>query len=111
MTEWTGVGFRGYLIADDVEITDEARPIWEAKLHVQKLLSAGEDVRIVTKEVADGLVDSTATFAAIESWCLANLGQKIPIQPLGTAGMKALYSPEVIQMIPNSGLRADRLRT
>ncbi len=78
---------------------------------VKTWLASGVDVRIFTARVyAGGRVSSdelVEVVAAIENWCLTHLGEKLPITCTKDYGMIELWDDRCVQVVPNTGARAD----
>lgn len=43
----------------------------------------------------------------IESWCVEHIGHKLPITNVKDYGMIELWDDRAVQVIPNTGRRAD----
>lgn len=102
---WIGVDLDGTL-ADysDWKGPEHIGPPVEIMVsRVKKWLEQGLDVRIFTARV-NGNGDAAAP---IESWCETHIGQKLPITCMKDYGMVQLWDDRCVQIIPNSGLRAD----
>lgn len=72
--------------------------------------NAGKDVRIFTARVCDSEDDpdhSILVRAAINNWCVQHLGRVLPITNRKDFGMSELWDDRAVQIIPNTGQRAD----
>lgn len=67
----------------------------------------GKDVRIMTARVSPGKGDAAACRIAIELWMHKNLGFILPITHEKDYMMVELWDDRVVQVIPNTGVRAD----
>ncbi|WP_372395256.1 hypothetical protein ABMY26_06505 (plasmid) [Azospirillum sp. HJ39] len=113
---WIGVDLDGTLARYDG---------WRGELHiggpvpamvdrVKAWLDEGADVRIFTARLTEGpqnrdgtLHDISAVREAIEQWCVAHIGRALPVTNVKDYGMVALYDDRAVQIIQNTGLRAD----
>ncbi len=82
------------------------RPVPMMLERVLRWLKKGDQVAIVTARVAQE-VDRAAATDAIEAWCLKHLGQVIPVTHSKDFGMFELWDDRAIQVIKNTGERAD----
>ncbi len=83
-------------------------PIPKMVNRVKKWLAEGKDVRIMTARVSPQPEGRTATTVqAIERWCLEHIGQLLPITHSKDYGMIELWDDRAIQVIENTGERAD----
>jgi hypothetical protein len=84
-------------------------PIPKMVERVKRWLAAGEEVRIVTARVGPGIPpdERDKAWAAIKLWCLQHLGQELPVQSYKCYQMRELWDDRAIQLVPNSGERAD----
>ena len=48
---------------------------------------------------------------AIKAWCEKHLGCELPITCMKDSGMKELWDDRAVQVVPNTGLRADKKAT
>ena len=71
---------------------------------VRRWIAAGEDVRIFTARVSSG---EPGVREAIRAWCLEHIGAVLPITNIKDFAMKQLWDDRAVQVIPNTGLRAD----
>ena len=76
---------------------------------VKRWLAEGKDVRVFTARVHpdgdDRAVDQV--WRAIEDWCLEHLGARLPVTHEKDYGMVELWDDRAVQVISNTGLRAD----
>lgn len=113
---WIGVDFDGTLAVYDgwkgPDLLGSPIPLMVDR--VKKWLAEGADVRIVTARVGPRPLspDDLANFQAhqkwlIQDWCLRHIGQKLPVTATKDFQMSALWDDRAIQVVPNSGVRAD----
>ena len=117
MGGWIGVDldgtiaqYRGWNIGE---------PVSMMVARVMRWLSQGKDVRIMTARVSmkGGYSDEFQRHAdeafvleqrvLIENWCLVHLGKRLPITCEKDFEMLELWDDRAIQLIPNTGIRAD----
>lgn len=119
---WLGVDLDGTLAYDDGCIAEDhiGEPVPLMLQRVKDMLSAGYDVRIFTARVDGGLValdmglvdahrykDTDRITNVIQDWTEKHLGVRLPVTCKKDFGMVALYDDRAIQIIPNTGVRAD----
>jgi hypothetical protein len=75
------------------------------QLRVHQWLMQGKDVRIFTARVCDP--SRTHVVEAIEAWCVRHLGRKLPVTCSKDYHMTELWDDRAVQIIPNTGQRAD----
>lgn len=112
MRGWIGVDLDGTLAQYDGWIgpTYIGAPIPTMVKRVTRWLEDGWDVRIFTARVACEGDELKAVTAAIVEWCLAHLGAELPITNVKDFGMVQLWDDRCVQVIPNTGERADLLQ-
>lgn len=108
-TGWYGVDLDGTIAQYDRwrgadHIGD---PIKRMQHRVLDWLNAGRDVRIFTARVSHD--EDGSVRRAIEAWCVEHLGRVIPITCCKDYGMIELWDDRCVQVIPNTGERADGL--
>jgi len=77
---------------------------------VRAWLTAGRDVRIFTARACPGAdpdVPDAEIRGTIERWCLEHLGTVLPITHEKDFGMVELWDDRCVQVVPNTGRRAD----
>jgi hypothetical protein len=78
---------------------------------ITKWLAQGIEVRIFTARVfAGGRVNHEelqTVVTAIEKWCSEHIGIVLPITCTKDYGMVELWDDRAVQVIPNTGVRAD----
>ncbi len=103
---WRGVDLDGTLAHYDgwkgAGHIGEPIPIMVAR--VLRWLEKGDQVAIVTARVSRGSLEAEI---AIKDWCLKHLGQVIPITNEKDFQMFELWDDRAIQIIHNTGERAD----
>lgn len=113
MTGWIGVDLDGTLALYNgwVDATHIGGPIYPMLGRVKVWLAMGYDVRIFTARIYSGTdlerYDVSAVTKAIQDWCSKHIGQVLPITCTKDYGMVELWDDRAIQVIPNTGLRAD----
>ncbi|MHB8407790.1 MAG: hypothetical protein ACYDHY_06705 [Acidiferrobacterales bacterium] len=79
-------------------------------VRVKQWLLEGKEVRIMTARVAPEFRNwrhLLATKMAIEAWCLEHIGTTLPITNAKDPDMVELWDDRAVQVIPNTGKRAD----
>lgn len=124
MNGWIGVDLDGTLAEYHGWKGPEhiGAPIPAMVERVRSWLAEGRDVRIFTARVDGGGVaismgnpegnkvrDVVAVKRHIQAWCLEHVGCVLPITNVKDYGMIELWDDRVVQVIPNTGQRADGL--
>jgi hypothetical protein len=115
MSGWIGVDLDGTLAEYHGWIPGGGigKPIRAMVERVKKWLAEGKDVRIFTARVfaaeASGFEHGQHILAKIEDWCLEHLGVILPITCTKDMAMIELWDDRAVQVIPNTGKRADGL--
>lgn len=108
---WIAVDLDGTLARYDgwVSETHIGEPIAPMVERVKGWLSDGLDVRVFTARVygTHSTREHSATRAAIEDWCAEHIGAVLPITNIKDFSMVELWDDRAIQVIPNTGKRAD----
>ncbi|HLN78421.1 MAG TPA: hypothetical protein VK204_15345 [Nocardioidaceae bacterium] len=110
---WIGVDLDGTLAKYEgwrgVDHIGEPVPLMAAR--VRRWIAGGLDVRIFTARAAKTQKprDRAMAIAAIEGWCLKHLGAVLPITSEKDFAMVELWDDRCVQIIPNTGKRADGL--
>jgi hypothetical protein len=108
MGAWIGVDFDGtlamYPSEDGWPLPGSPIPLMLQR--VKNWLHLGHEVRIVTARVSDAS-SRRRHVALLEGWCLTHLGVILPITHEKDFEMIELWDDRAIQVIPNTGLRAD----
>jgi hypothetical protein len=107
--QWIGVDLDGTLAHYDhwrghLHI---GRPVKRMRVRVVEWLAEGRRVKILTARATPGREDYAETIAAIELWCFRHLGQVLEITNQKDFGMSELWDDRAVQVIPNTGRRAD----
>jgi hypothetical protein len=105
---WIGVDLDG-TIAKYTEFTGETqigKPVPLMVERVKKWLKQGKDVRIFTARVANA-DDKEAVTQAIKMWCVTHIGKALPVTCKKDHKMIELWDDRAVQVIPNTGERAD----
>ena len=107
---WYGVDLDGTIAEYNgwVGVDHIGDPIPKMVDRVKKWLSEGKDVRIMTARIPPQPEGRTATTRkTIELWCEKHIGQVLPITHSKDYGMIELWDDRAIQVIANTGERAD----
>ena len=115
MNGWIGVDLDGTLAVYDGWVSAEhiGEPIWTMVNRVKEWLAKGKDVRIFTARLggldAERLapIQQRLTRVTIENWCERYVGRVLPITATKDFGMVELWDDRCVQLIPNTGMRAD----
>jgi hydroxymethylpyrimidine pyrophosphatase-like HAD family hydrolase len=103
-TKWIGVDLDGTLANRDHEGDEIGEPVPAMADRVKLWLSEGRDVRLFT---ARAYAMSAAQLKTINDWLVHNIGETIPITCEKDPEMKELWDDRAIQVIANTGQRAD----
>ena len=76
---------------------------------VKQWLKDGKQVAIMTARVSNPKRLSE-TLPAIQAWCLEHLGEVLPVTHAKDYDMIELWDDRAVQVIPNTGERADGMR-
>ena len=104
MNGWIGVDYDGTLV-DEL-----GQPVSKMVRRIRRWLAAGEEVRIVTARAssANRIGRSTAEMIEpVERMCLILFGRILPITCEKDFNMVELWDDRAVQVIPNTGERAD----
>jgi hypothetical protein len=113
MNGWIGVDLDGTLAEYTgwVSPTHIGAPIPKMVERVKKWIAEGREVRIFTARVfAGGRVDHNELHkvqTAITDWCYEHLGEGLEITCTKDYGMIELWDDRAVQVVPNTGDRAD----
>lgn len=105
---WIGVDLDGTLAQYDgwQGVEHVGAPVPAMLARVKEWLRLGGDVRIFTAR-ASVRSDAAQAIAAIEKWCLQHIGVILPITNCKDYGMVELWDDRAVQVIKNTGQRAD----
>lgn len=110
MSGWIGVDLDGTLAhyagwqgADHI-----GAPVPLMLDRVKEWLAKGIEVRIFTARVAFDADGSVA--ALVQDWCEKHLGERLAVTCQKDYGMVELWDDRAVQVIPNTGIRADSVR-
>lgn len=108
MRPWIGVDLDGTLAHYDEwrGPTHIGEPVLPMLVRVKEWLARGIEVRIVTARASD--TRRVDVIPAIEAWCQQHIGQVLPVTATKDYAMLELWDDRCVQVIPNTGLRADR---
>lgn len=106
---WIGVDLDGTLAeySNFEGATVIGRPISRMVRRVQRWVAEGKTVKIFTARVSPGPTDVTIVRRAIEAWCREHIGQALEVTNQKDWNMIELWDDRAVQVIPNTGLRAD----
>jgi hypothetical protein len=122
MNGWIGVDLDGTLAEYTGWVGPDhiGAPVAPMVERVKKWLSEGRDVRIFTARVDGGTAalsmgdpngdhfrNVERVRAVIERWCIDHIGQALPITNTKDYGMIELWDDRAVQVVPNTGQRAD----
>lgn len=112
---WIGVDLDGTLAHYDQwrGITHIGEPIAPMLARVKAWVAEGMTVKIFTARVGPQRNDVPEQMAVIrktiEDWCEKHIGQRLEVTCTKDFGMIALWDDRAVQVIPNTGMRADKL--
>lgn len=106
MSGWIGVDLDGTLAEYHGWVNGGTigEPIPKMVARVKAWLARGIDVRVFTARVA---VPQAGVHRTIEDWCVKHIGQALPITATKDYGMIELWDDRAIQVVSNTGDRAD----
>ena len=116
MSGWIGVDLDGTLAHYEGWAGERniGAPIAPMVARVRAWLADGRDVRGFTARVAGGALNLDGTphdvegvRTAIEEWCHEHVGERLPVTNVKDYSMVELWDDRAIQVIPNTGMRAD----
>lgn len=103
---WIGVDLDGTLARSDSAHGDNiGEPIEPMVRRVKEWVVTGINVKIMTARVCCG--DPQDQRSKIEQWCAKHIGTVLPITNEKDYGMIELWDDRAVQVIPNTGQRAD----
>ena len=103
---WIAVDLDGTLAHYEGWVSEEyiGEPILPMVERVKAWLAEGKDVRVFTARVcANSDRDVEQTRQVIEAWCLAHVGQVLPVTNVKDYGMVVLYDDRCVQVVANTG--------
>ena len=104
---WIGVDLDGTLAVYDkwegIGVIGEPIPLMRQR--VINWLAEGKDVRIMTARASTEYAEEE--ILAIRKWCLEHLGQELEVTCIKDRYMEELWDDRAVQVVPNTGLRAD----
>jgi hypothetical protein len=109
---WIGVDLDATLAHYDGWPADGGvgEPILAMVQRVVKWRSAGIEVRIMTARVSgEEYRDVEPQRAKIQAWSLKHIGEVLPVTCTKDFQMIELWDDRAVQVVPNTGLRADGL--
>lgn len=106
---WIGVDLDGTLA--------ESNPVWDGNRieapiplmveRVKRWLAEGKNVRILTARVARGFDPKAENYIAVSNWTKETFGEYLHVTSEKDPNMIELWDDRAVQVIPNTGLRAD----
>lgn len=119
MSGWIGVDLDGTLAVAEPSCTGIGRPVPKMLQRVKAWLAEGQEVRIFTARVGwgggysetsrrtddDGFIAEQR--ALINAWCIQHIGQALPVTAVKDFRMVEFWDDRAVQVIPNTGDRAD----
>lgn len=84
-------------------------PIMTMVERVNKWINAGIEVRIMTARVAPGKPDRQECIDAINKWSMMVFSRYLPLTHEKDYSMIELWDDRCVQVIPNTGVRADSI--
>jgi len=115
---WIGVDLDGTLAIYDgwKGIEHIGEPILPMVDRVKQWIADGRDVRIMTARVSEQSLKANSVYldaivAPIQRWCLKHIGYKLPVTCKKDLEMIELWDDRCVQVIPNTGQRADGKQT
>lgn len=113
-TGWIGVDLDGTL-AEYTTWKGSAHigaPVPAMLARVKAWLAEGKDVRILTARASPGAIEANnetlgLVVGRINSWCQTHLGRTLPVTCEKDFRMAELWDDRCVQVIPNTGQRAD----
>lgn len=111
MSGWIGVDLDGTLAQYGGWVSEQhiGEPVPMMAARVRKWIVDGKDVRIFTAR-ADSNQDSRdvdAIVKTIQDWTEKHCGARLPVTNKKDYGMVELWDDRAVQVIPNTGARAD----
>jgi hypothetical protein len=99
---WIGVDLDGTLAHYDRWRGPDhvGAPVRRMRRRVVDWLAEGRDVRIFTARTEE-------SYPAIRRWCVMQFHRELPITNVKDFGMVEFWDDRAVQVIPNTGLRAD----
>lgn len=114
---WIGVDLDGTLAVYEgfQGLNHIGAPIPDMVERVKKWLAQGREVRIMTARVSQSVYRPTPdevfrTICAIQDWCEHNIGQRLKVTCIKDYEMDELWDDRAVQVVPNTGRRADAAR-
>jgi hypothetical protein len=106
---WIGVDLDGTLANYEgwKGIEHIGAPIEPMRQRVLKWLVEGQEVKIFTARVSRSGEEGDRARAYIERWCLVHLGVILPVTNIKDWAMIELWDDRAVQVVINTGERAD----
>jgi len=114
-TGWKGPGHVGETIEPSLsaliqhlEAGDRVK-IFTARIHPVLTVSLSSELTVVSGTSNGDFLAGREAFLAVQRWCIENLGHVLEITCVKDKACTVLYDDIAIQIIPNTGRRADGL--
>lgn len=106
---WIGVDLDGTLAeySHFEGATVIGKPIARMVARVKRWLEEGKTVKIFTARVSHGPTEVEIVRRAIQSWCTEHIGRPLEVTNQKDWNMIELWDDRAVQVIPNTGIRAD----
>jgi hypothetical protein len=108
---WRGVDFDGTLVEyhgwKGSGYDQIGEPVWPMVDRVKGWLAEGKNVQIVTARVHPENLGAEESWEAIKRWCIEVLGEELPVRCDKDLFMIELWDDRCVQVITNTGQRAD----
>lgn len=103
---WIGVDLDGTLAEYHGWVGEDhiGAPVLDMVERVKEWRAEGRDVRVFTARVFGA---RPGVVRVIEDWCLEHIGEALPVTCQKDYGMVELWDDRAVQIIPNTGRRAD----
>ena len=107
MSGWIGVDLDGTLAHYEKWNGWVGRPIQPMLDRVKAWVESGQEVRIFTARVSGDPDEAVEQRERIAAWCVEHVGQELPITCRKDFAMIELWDDRAVQVIHNTGERAD----
>lgn len=112
MSGWIGVDLDGTLAKYDgwKGIDHIGDPIGPMLARINRWLNEGREVRIFTARVAVPDNELVSVVSYIHNWCEKHGLPRLPVTNKKDFGMVELWDDRCVQVVPNTGRRADGVK-
>lgn len=106
---WIGVDLDGTLAYYEhwISVDHIGAPVPVMVARVKRWLAEGRVVKIFTARVYGNQRDEA--LGPIQTWCQEHIGQVLEVTCTKDYGMIELWDDRAVQVVPNTGMRSDRL--